>query len=292
VSASVILRAEGTLAPTTADKRGPPAIPLSLLVERAVHEMRTPLNAVLGWASMLRTQRLDEAARARAVEAIERSARAEARILEELVHASRALAGEVELSVAAVDLPAAVAAAVEAVRPDAEAGAVALSAALDAEGSLVAGDPDLLGKVLRELIANAVRATPRGDTVAVRLARAGTTAEIAVRDTGHGRAAGEDGGGRGGGAGALRVDLRGAAQAGHTLGARGAGVRVGHVEVRELAPGAGLGVAADQLVVQAEVAGGVPSLVDGLGVSPSLADGLGVSPSGSSDPVVSKTRSR
>jgi signal transduction histidine kinase len=188
LSASIVLREEGAGVPA-AGRTGPPAPPLTLLVERAVHEMRTPLNAVLGWASMLRTHRLDEAAQARAVEAIERSARAEARILDELVQAARALAGEVELCLAAVDLSATVAAAVEAVRPDAEAGQVALSTALDAGGSPVAADADLLGKVLRELIANAVRATPRGGTVTVRLASAGTTTEIAVRDTGCGIAA-------------------------------------------------------------------------------------------------------
>jgi signal transduction histidine kinase len=144
---------------------------------------------MLGWASMLRTRRLDEAARARALETIERNARAEARLIEELYDVSQILAGTLRLEELEVELCPAVAAAVEAARPAAEAKGVALSAALDDGAGSIAGDPTRLRQVLHELCANAVRATPRGGRVAVRLGRAGAMAEIAVRDTGRGIAA-------------------------------------------------------------------------------------------------------
>ncbi len=156
------------------------------LLARVAHELRTPLNAMLGWASMLRTRRLDEAARARALETIERNARAEARLIDDLLDVSRMLTGTLRLEVMEVELCPAVAAVVEAARPAAEAKAVALSAALDDTTGCVAGDPGRLRQAVHELIANALRATPRGGHVGVRLARAGAEAEIAVIDTGRG----------------------------------------------------------------------------------------------------------
>jgi signal transduction histidine kinase/CheY-like chemotaxis protein len=157
------------------------------LLARVAHELRTPLNAMLGWASMLRTRRLDEAARARALETIERNARTEARLIEGLLDLSRMMSGTLRLEVIEVELCPAIAAVVESVRPTAEARAITLSATLDETAGSVAGDPARLRQVLHELCVNAIRATPRGGRVGVRLARNGSTeAEIAVSDDGRG----------------------------------------------------------------------------------------------------------
>jgi len=156
------------------------------LLARVAHELRTPLNAMLGWASILRTRRLDEAARARALETIERNARAEARLIDGLLDLSRMMTGTLRLSVIEVELCPAVAASVDAMRPAAEAKAITLSAALDEDAGCVAGDPARLRQVLHELCANAIRATPRGGRVEVRLDRIHAEAEIRISDTGHG----------------------------------------------------------------------------------------------------------
>jgi signal transduction histidine kinase len=150
------------------------------------HELRTPLNAMLGWASMLRTRRLDESARARALETIERNARAEARMIEDLLDVTSMMTGTLRLDVMEVELCPAVAAVVEAVRPAADAKAISLSAMLDETAGAVAGDPTRLRQLLHELCANAVRATPRSGRVEVRLSRRSAEAEIAVVDSGRG----------------------------------------------------------------------------------------------------------
>jgi signal transduction histidine kinase len=159
---------------------------LTELLGRTAHELRTPLNAVLGWASMLRTRRLDEAGRERALSTIERSARAQARLIEDLLDVSRVLTQSLRLEVIDIELCPVVAAAVESARQAAEAKALALSASLDDTAGSVAGDPARLRQVLHELIANAIRATPRGGRVGVLLGRSGDVAEITVSDTGRG----------------------------------------------------------------------------------------------------------
>jgi signal transduction histidine kinase len=156
------------------------------LLMRVAHELRTPLNAMLGWASMLRTRRLDEAARARALETIERNARAEARLIEDLLDVSRMLTGTLRLDVMEVELCPAVAAVIEAARPAADAKEIVLAAALDDTAGSVAGDPVRLRQVVSELCANALRATARGGRVCVQLARRGADAELTVSDTGRG----------------------------------------------------------------------------------------------------------
>jgi signal transduction histidine kinase len=156
------------------------------LLARVVHQLRTPLNALLGWAALLRARRLDEPARARALDAIERSARAQARLIDELCDASRLLAGALALDPVAVEICPATAEAVEAARPAAEAAGVSLLATLDEEAGTVRGDPRRLAQIVEELLANAVRATPRGGQVELRLDREEAWARITVRDTGRG----------------------------------------------------------------------------------------------------------
>ena len=174
-------RTEAALAEVLAASRRKDAF-----LAHVAHELRTPLNAMLGWASMLRTRRLDEAARAQALETIERNARAEARMIEDLLDVSSMMTGTLRLDVMEVELCPAVAAVVEAVRPAADAKAIALSATLDEQAGAVAGDPARLRRLLHELCANAVRATSRNGRVEVRLSRCGTEAEIAVADSGRG----------------------------------------------------------------------------------------------------------
>jgi signal transduction histidine kinase len=148
--------------------------------------MRTPQSALLGWAALLRGRRLDEAAKARALEAIERNARVQARMVEDLVDVSRMITGGLRLEVTEVEICPLVGAAVEAVRAAAEAAGVALAAEVDEAAGTVAGDPRRLDQIVRELLGNAVRVTPRGGRVDLQLAREGRRVRITVRDTGRG----------------------------------------------------------------------------------------------------------
>ena len=153
---------------------------------RVAHQLRTPLNALLGWASLLCGRRLDEAARARAIETIERNARIQARMIDELLDVSRMITGSLRIEAAPVEICPAAAAAVESLRPAADAAGVALSAELDEDAGAVAGDVRRIEQIVRELLSNAVRATPRGGRVELRLTRDGAAVSIRVRDTGRG----------------------------------------------------------------------------------------------------------
>jgi signal transduction histidine kinase/CheY-like chemotaxis protein len=154
------------------------------------HELRTPISAVLGWARLLRTGKLDAAASARAVEVIERSAAAQAQLVDDLLDVSRVERGELRLYVRPVDLLAVVEAAVEAVRPAASARGTAITVELDPAAGSVVGDPARLQQVTWNLLSNAIKFTPHGGRVQVRLARAGEHAALSVRDDGVGIEAG------------------------------------------------------------------------------------------------------
>jgi signal transduction histidine kinase/ActR/RegA family two-component response regulator len=149
------------------------------------HELRTPLTPMLTWVRLLRTARLDPATATRALEAIERNARAQAQLVEDLLDVSRIITGKLRLDVRAVALESIVEAALDAVRPAADAKGIALDAALD-PSVVVAGDPDRLQQVLWNVVSNAVKFTPRGGRVEVWLGRAGDHAQVTVRDTGVG----------------------------------------------------------------------------------------------------------
>ncbi|HEU4539372.1 MAG TPA: ATP-binding protein [Polyangiaceae bacterium] len=149
------------------------------------HELRTPLNAILGWASMLKAGALDAAKRERAVETIERNARAQARLVDDLLDVSRVLRGEFVLAPGSVELGRAVEAALDAVRPAAEAKGVRLEPALD-ERVTVVGDAGRLQQVAWNLASNAIKFTPPGGRVRVALRRQASHAELEVEDTGEG----------------------------------------------------------------------------------------------------------
>jgi PAS domain S-box-containing protein len=159
------------------------------LLATVSHELRTPLNSIFGWARMLQSAGLDEATRARAVDAIVRNASAQARLVEDLLDLSRIVAGRMRLDVQAVDLNAVVEAALETVRPAAAVREVELAVALDGSVGTIAGAPDRLQQVVWNLLTNAVKFTPAGGRVEIASRRVEATVEIVITDTGEGIAA-------------------------------------------------------------------------------------------------------
>jgi PAS domain S-box-containing protein len=150
------------------------------------HELRTPLNAILGWAQVLRTDPSNVDDLQQGLETIERNARVQTQLIEELLDMSRIISGKVRLDVQRVDLPAIVSSAVESVRPAADAKGVRLQQLLDSAASPVLGDPNRLQQVLWNLLTNAVKYTPRGGQVQVLLRRVNSHVEVTVSDTGQG----------------------------------------------------------------------------------------------------------
>jgi signal transduction histidine kinase/ActR/RegA family two-component response regulator len=150
------------------------------------HELRTPLSAMLLWLRMLRTKKLDEAATAAALEKVERSANAQAKLIEDLLDVSRITTGKLRLNMRPVHLASVIGAAIDAVAPAAEAKAIRLERVLDPSVDPVSGDPDRLQQVIWNLLSNAIKFTPSGGRVEVRLERADPHARVSVRDTGIG----------------------------------------------------------------------------------------------------------
>jgi signal transduction histidine kinase len=150
------------------------------------HELRTPLTAVVGWAGLLRHGRLDAEASVRALQVIERNARTQVKLIEDLLDTASLLTGKLRVELRPVELAPVIYAAIEAVRPTAEAAAIHLEAALDPDAGPVLGDAVRLQQTVWNLLSNAVKFTPKGGHVEVRLARADSHAEITVSDTGQG----------------------------------------------------------------------------------------------------------
>ncbi|HYP53930.1 MAG TPA: ATP-binding protein, partial [Pyrinomonadaceae bacterium] len=150
------------------------------------HELRTPLTAILGWAHMLRRDIGDETTRQHALEVIERNAYAQKQLIEDILEVSRIVTGKVRVEVRPVELVPVVEAAREAVQPAAEAKGITLESSYDVEAASVLGDPDRLQQIVWNLLTNAVKFTPEGGRVSIRVSRAGAAAEVAVSDTGEG----------------------------------------------------------------------------------------------------------
>ncbi len=150
------------------------------------HELRTPLTAILGWASMLRAGGLNADTARRAVESIERNARAQKQLVEDVLDVSRIITGKLRLEMRPVELGALVRDAVETVRPAAEAKGIELRTRLAADAGEVAADPERLQQVLWNLLSNAVKFTPGGGRVEIGLTREGASTVIRVGDTGAG----------------------------------------------------------------------------------------------------------
>jgi PAS domain S-box-containing protein len=150
------------------------------------HELRTPLNAMLGWIHMLRGGNLDADMQRRAIETVERNARAQAQLIEDILDVSRIITGKLRVTVRDSDLAAVIAASADAVRIAAEAKEIALEIVVDESASRVVGDPDRLQQVVWNLLSNAIKFTPKGGRVMLRLDRDGDSAAITVADTGEG----------------------------------------------------------------------------------------------------------
>ena len=150
------------------------------------HELRTPLTAILGWAHMLRVNRFDEKSTANALGTIERNARAQSQLIDDLLDVSRIITGNLRLDVRQVEPGSFIEAAVEALRPAAAAKDVRIQKVMDTGLVSVTGDPARLQQVVWNLLSNAIKFTPKGGRVQVRLERINSHIEIAVSDTGAG----------------------------------------------------------------------------------------------------------
>jgi signal transduction histidine kinase len=150
------------------------------------HELRTPLNAVLGWVTLLNSGTLDADAQARAVEVIERNAKAQAKLIDDLLDVARIVNGSLSLEPRRIDLAQVVEKALDGVHPAAAAKSIAVQADLVQPLEMAAGDPDRLQQIVSNLLSNAVKFTPNDGRIEVRLERQGTEAQITVRDSGCG----------------------------------------------------------------------------------------------------------
>jgi signal transduction histidine kinase/ActR/RegA family two-component response regulator len=150
------------------------------------HELRTPLNAIIGWSHLLHNGRLDEATAARAVETIERNAKAQAQLIEDILDVSRVITGKLRLNVTPVDVASVVNAAIDSVQLAADSKALQLEVTLDPSARHVLGDESRLQQVVWNLLSNAIKFTPNGGRITVRLERAGADVQIRISDTGEG----------------------------------------------------------------------------------------------------------
>jgi len=150
------------------------------------HELRTPLTAILGWARMLNNGQLDEAYTALALETIERNAKAQSQLIEDILDVSRVITGKLRLEVQSVELAQIIETSINAVLPAAEAKGIRLQRVLDSGASIVSGDPTRLQQIIWNLLSNAIKFTPKDGRVQVKLERINSHVEIVVSDNGQG----------------------------------------------------------------------------------------------------------
>ena len=150
------------------------------------HELRNPLNAILGWSHMLRLGKLTPTNAERAVETIYRNAKSQAQLVADLLDVSRIISGKLRLDVRAVDLLYIVNAAVDSIRPAADAKSIRVQTMLDPAAAPISGDADRLQQVVWNLLTNAVKFTPKGGRIQVKVQRIDSHVEIVVRDSGVG----------------------------------------------------------------------------------------------------------
>ena len=150
------------------------------------HELRSPLSAIAGWAHILMQDRGDAEVRRRGIAAIQSNAKAQAKLVDDLLDYGRITAGKLRLEMAPVALDALVASVVEGIAPSADAKGLRVEGEIEGPDVMVSGDADRLRQVIWNILANAVKFTPRGGEVRVRLKRANSVVEVAVTDTGRG----------------------------------------------------------------------------------------------------------
>ena len=152
----------------------------------ASHELRTPLTAVVGWSRLLRTGKLDAENSARALEAIERNATLQTKLIDDLLDVSRIITGKLSLDRRPIEMAHVVSDAVNTVRPAADAKNITIETSFDADAGPVLGDANRLQQVVWNLLSNAVKFTPKNGQIRVALLRVDSQIEISVRDSGEG----------------------------------------------------------------------------------------------------------
>ena len=150
------------------------------------HELRTPLTSILGWASMIRNNEVEGPNAVRAIETIERNARSQARLIDDLLDVSRIITGNLRLDLHPLNLGPIVDAALDALRPTADVKGIRLQTHFAPEQCLIKGDPNRLRQVIWNLLSNAIKFTARGGNVSVDLNCVESTARLKVVDTGDG----------------------------------------------------------------------------------------------------------
>ena len=150
------------------------------------HELRTPLNAIMGWSHMLRSGRLDQKTMVRAFETIDRNAKAQAQLIEDILDVSRVIAGRLPLNMGPVDVSSVINAAIDSMQLAADSKKIQLEVTLDPSVRHTTGDSSRLQQVVWNLLANAIKFTPAGGKVEIRVERADAALQISVSDTGEG----------------------------------------------------------------------------------------------------------
>ena len=150
------------------------------------HELRTPFNAILGWARLLRAGNLAEVKASQGLEVIERNAKSQAQLVEDLLDISKTITGKLRLAVRPTSLIPVIEAAIETVQPAADARSIRIQTLFDPKAETVSGDPERLQQVAWNLLSNAIKFTPKGGRVQVRLERVNSHIELVVSDTGKG----------------------------------------------------------------------------------------------------------
>ena len=150
------------------------------------HELRTPLNAVVGWSRLLRTGQLDPAATSHAIEIVERNALMQKQIVEDLLDVSRIITGKLRINTQPVDLLLVIHAAIDAIRPAAEAKELEIRSHFEAHDVIVKADVERLQQVFWNLLANAVKFTPAQGTIDIYLRQEKSLAEVRIEDSGPG----------------------------------------------------------------------------------------------------------
>jgi signal transduction histidine kinase/ActR/RegA family two-component response regulator len=153
------------------------------------HELRTPLTAIYGWVRMLASDAVRPEQRQRALDAVERNARAQTRLIDDLLDVSRAITGKLRIDARPVNLNDVIDAAVETLRPAIDAKGIRLEPRVDAAIGPITADADRLQQVVWNLLSNAIKFTPDNGTVSIDVRRSGSAIEIAVTDSGIGIAA-------------------------------------------------------------------------------------------------------
>ena len=150
------------------------------------HELRTPLNAIMGWSHMLRGGKLDKKATERAFETIDRNAKAQAQLVEDILDVSRVITGKLQLNMSSVDAASVINAAIDSVQPAANSKDIQIEVTLDPSVRHIVGDANRLQQIVWNLLSNAIKFTPAKGHVNVSLKRKGTDVQLTVADTGQG----------------------------------------------------------------------------------------------------------